>query len=106
MELHWLPIKARIEYKVLLTTYKALNNIAPTYISSLLSYYIPNRELRSSKLNELVIPKSKFKTMGDRAFSVAAPRYWNKFKLKEANISLNIFKAHIKTYLFRKYYSE
>ena len=39
--------------------------------------------------------------MGDRAFSVAAPRYWNDLKLKEANISLNIFKAHIKTYLFR-----
>ena len=34
--LHWLPIKSRINYKVLLITYKALNNLAPFYIQELL----------------------------------------------------------------------
>ena len=28
-ELHWLPIKSRIDYKILLFTFKALHNIAP-----------------------------------------------------------------------------
>ncbi len=34
--LHWLPIKFRISYKILLLTYKALNGLAPAYLISLL----------------------------------------------------------------------
>ncbi len=33
--LHWLPIKYRISYKILLLTYKALNGLAPAYLTSL-----------------------------------------------------------------------
>ena len=36
IKLHWLPIKFRIEYKILLLTYKALNGLAPQYLSDLL----------------------------------------------------------------------
>ncbi len=32
--LHWLPIKFRISYKILLLTYKALNGLAPVYLTS------------------------------------------------------------------------
>ncbi len=37
--LHWLPIKFRISYKILLLAYKALNNLAPAYLTNLLSRY-------------------------------------------------------------------
>ncbi len=37
--LHWLPIKFRISYKILLLTYKALNDLAPAYLTNLLSRY-------------------------------------------------------------------
>ncbi len=37
--LHWLPIKYHISYKILLLTYKALNGLAPAYLTSLLSRY-------------------------------------------------------------------
>ncbi len=37
--LHWLPIKFRISYKILLLAYKALNGLAPAYLTSLLSRY-------------------------------------------------------------------
>ncbi len=39
--LHWLPIKFRISYKILLLTYKALNDLAPAYLTNLLSRYNP-----------------------------------------------------------------
>ncbi len=39
--LHWLPIKYRIYFKILLITYKALNSLAPQYLSKLLSHYSP-----------------------------------------------------------------
>ena len=32
--LHWHPIKARVEYKLLLTTYKAVNGLSPQYVST------------------------------------------------------------------------
>ncbi len=45
--LHWLPIKHRIYFKILLITYKALNGLAPQYLSELLLHYRPPHPLRS-----------------------------------------------------------
>jgi len=47
LELHWLPVNARIDYKVALLTYKALTTGRPTYLSELLELYKPARQLRS-----------------------------------------------------------
>ncbi len=44
--LHWLPIKFCISYKILLLAYKALNGLAPVYLTNLLSRYNPTRSLR------------------------------------------------------------
>ncbi len=55
--LHWLPIKYRISYKILLLTYKALNGLAPAYLTSLLSRYNPTRSLRSQNSGLLVVPR-------------------------------------------------
>ena len=38
--LHWLPIHHRISFKILLLLYKALHNLAPSFISDF-SYFIP-----------------------------------------------------------------
>ncbi len=40
--LHWLPIKHRIHFKILLITYKALNGLAPQYLSELSLHYSPS----------------------------------------------------------------
>ncbi len=53
--LHWLPIKHCIDFKILLMTYKALNGLAPQYLSELLSHYIPSRPLRSQNSGRLII---------------------------------------------------
>ncbi len=45
--LHWLPIKFRISYKLLLLAFKALNGLAPAYLTNLLSRYNPTRSLSS-----------------------------------------------------------
>jgi hypothetical protein len=44
--LHWLPVKARADFKILLLTYKALHGLAPTYLSDLVLPYITTRTLR------------------------------------------------------------
>ena len=47
--LHWLPIRERIMFKILLITYKALHGSAPAYISDLISIS-KNARLRSSSM--------------------------------------------------------
>ena len=54
-QLHWLPYKDRISFKLLLLTFKALHGLAPIYISELIKPYNPSRSLRSSTLNYLFL---------------------------------------------------
>ena len=75
--LHWLPINYHIMFKILLITYKAPNNLAPSYIRDLLIPYISSRKPRSSSKNLLSIPHFNLRTYGARSFSVAAPTLWN-----------------------------
>ena len=78
--LHWLPITERIQYKLCLLVHKMFVGHAPDYIASLLmpASDIPSRlSLRSSSNCDLVIPRTSRK-IGDRAFSFAAPRAWNR----------------------------
>ncbi len=105
--LHWLPVKYRIEYKILLLTFKALHNSAPPYLSDLLQIYIPKRTLRSSSSVSLVVPSVRLATMGSRAFSCAAPNIWNSLpqSIRESDC-LTTFKSCLKTYLFRLAFSD
>lgn len=58
-QLHWLPVDKRIIYKILLMVFKCLHNLAPSYLSNLIIKYTPNRALRSSSKNLLVVPPSR-----------------------------------------------
>ncbi|XP_067025693.1 uncharacterized protein [Acropora muricata] len=73
-QLHWLPVDKRIIYKILLMVFKCLHNLAPSYLSNLIIEYTPNRALRSSSKNLLVVPPSRTKGYGDRALSVCGPK--------------------------------
>ena len=99
--LHWLTMRKRIEFKVLILAYKCLNNLAPPYLMELLEVYEPSRTLRSGDQFNLRVPKSSLKTYGDRAFSHAAPVLWNDLPLaiKTAS-SLDLFKSKLKHHMF------
>ena len=56
MDLHWLPVDKRIEYKLLLYKYKALHGLAPGYLCKLVVPYEPRRVLRSAESNLLTVP--------------------------------------------------
>ena len=67
-DLHWLPVEKRVEYKILLLTFKALHGTAPGYIRDLIHPYEPRRNLRSMDLNLLKMPRSRTKTYGDKSW--------------------------------------
>ena len=99
--LHWLPVTFRIDFKVLLLIYKAINGTGPNYIKNSLVHYVPPRTLRSSTTGLLKVPNYSLKKIGDAAFANYGPKLWNTLPshIKEAN-SINIFKSKLKTYLY------
>jgi hypothetical protein len=101
-KLHWLPIRARISYKLSTLCYRCREGTAPSYLSSLLEDYSPERELRSSQADLFTEPRYKLEKHGRRAFSIAAPRVWNSLPKNLRNsATLPIFKSGLKTYLFK-----
>ena len=104
-KLHWLPMRQRIQFKILLVTYKALNDKAPSYIRDLLHPYEPTRSLRSSCKNLLSVPVTRLKTFGDRAFEKVAPKLWNglpeSIRLCK---SVDSFKKQLKSHLMNTAY--
>ena len=104
-ELHWLPIKFRIEYKIIMMTFKALNGLAPQYIEDLVTKYQPSRNLRSMNAGKLVQPPHKNDAYGGRSFEVVAPMLWNGLTPSLRRItSLPVMKTSLKTHLFKKAY--
>ena len=102
-DLHWLPVKQRIDFKILTLTYKALNGLGPGYVRDLLKVKESARTLRSSSELCLCVPRSHYKLYGDRAFSVAAPKLWNGIPCDiRKSESLAVFKRNLKTYFFRQ----
>ena len=101
-DLHWLPVIHRIDFKVLLLTYKTLSGMAPAYMSDMLHPYVPTRTLRSSSSNLLQMPSARTITYGERAFSIRAPKLWNALPLniKQAG-SVEHFKKLLKQHLFK-----
>ena len=103
--LHWLPVRERIEYKILLITWKAMHGFAPSYIYNLISEYVPSRSLRSSGKNLLVAKRTR-SSFGDRAFTSVAPCLWNELPAHIRSLqTLDSFKSNLKTVLFSKAYS-
>lgn len=98
--LHWLPIKFRVDFKILLFAY-SIAQLAPDYISKLIKPYRAVRSLRSCDQLLLSVPRSRCKSKGYCAFSVAAPKLWNNLHLGiRASPSLDVFKTSLKTYFY------
>ena len=55
--LHWFAVIFKIGFKILLLTYKALNDQAPSYLKDLIVEYFPNRALCSQTAGLLVVPR-------------------------------------------------
>uniref|UniRef100_M3XL87 Uncharacterized protein n=1 Tax=Latimeria chalumnae TaxID=7897 RepID=M3XL87_LATCH len=98
-ELHWLLIRWRITFKVLVLVYKALKGLGPAYLQDLLAPYAPARLLPSESGNTLVVPRFRSK-LGERSFAFQAAIAWNVIPAKLRFSSLLVFKSHLKTYLF------
>jgi len=104
-DLHWLPVKYRIQYKVAVTIYKILTTQEPSYLTDIIRLHVPSRQLRFCNRNLLQKDRTNL-VFTDRLFSQAAPTVWN--NLPHHVISdlsnLTLFKRLLKRELYKRTY--
>ena len=105
MGLHWFPVDKRIEYKLLLYTYKELRGLAPGYQCEFVVPYEPRRVLRSAESNLITVPPGKPSKYRSRSFVRASANRWNSLRRERAawlknSTTVESFKINLKTYLF------
>ena len=103
-QLHWLPVRQRVEFKLALLIHKSLLGQLPPYLADDCQQLITDsgrRTLRSSDTATFVVPPT-YSTFGDRSFAVAGARIWNSLpsSLRSADLSTERFKRGLKTFLF------
>lgn len=102
-KLHWLPIHARIHFKICLLMYNIYSNSSPHYMSSMVtscSSILSRQCLRSASKGDFICMGSRLK-FGNRAFSINGPLAWN--GLPESirrSTTVGQFKTRLKTHLF------
>lgn len=107
-DLHWLPVEYRIQFKILIMAFKCIHGTAPIYLQELISIKGKGRyATRSNQGLLLSVPPIKSKsTLGDRSFTVGAPKLWNRLPLAiRESESIDIFKSLLKTHLFKLAYT-
>ena len=105
--LHWLPVKQRVEYKLCLLMHKVSVGQAPEYMTDMVtacSTVSSLARLLSSSSGDYIIPRTVRK-LGERAFSVSAPSLWNALPsdIKSTQCTTT-FKKLLKTHLYKAAY--
>ena len=102
-DLHWLPVRQRIIFKIVTLTDHCRNVLVPPYLAQLLVPYSLSRSLRSSDSYLLKEPRTRTKSYGNRAFINASPRLWSKWPLTiRQSDTLSTLKSCLKKYLFQE----
>jgi len=102
LDLHWLPIDQRIEFKLATLTYNILNSSQPAYLRSLLNYHTPTPSLPSANTDLLLVPRVHT-TFASRDFSIAAPTVWNSL-LTYSSTSADTFPRLLQSHCFQQAY--
>ena len=98
----------RIQFKLLVYTFKSLQGLAPSYIFDTVTLYTPPRKLRSQdKLLLLQTSTTNTAIYGNRSFRLATPSLWNALPqdIRQSKTLIS-FKRSLKSHLFRFHFSQ
>jgi len=102
-QLHWLPVRRRVEFKMASLVYQVLSSKVPGYLAD--DIYLASessaRALRSSSGRKCTVTRvhSRF---GDRCFAAARPSIWNNLpeSLRDKEVSCTELRKQLKTFMF------
>jgi len=97
-QLHWLPVRRRVEFKLACLVRQALCGQMPIYLVDYIHLVSESnrRSLRSSSDNMCAVPRTH-NGFGDKTFGAVGPRIWN--SLPRGLRTLDINYKHYKTLL-------
>ena len=103
--LHWLPIRFRCEYKMILHVYRCMKGQTPECLQKKLRNPA-QMTCSATDCNFLQIPYKRRKILAEHGFSSAGPRLWNSLPLElQTASSVPNFKKLLKTHLFKVCYN-
>ena len=100
-ELHWLPVKHRIRFKLCLTMHLIKTGKSPQYLADLVQPTSSTARAGLRSASALTYTKPRLKTrLGERGFAFAGPAAWNELPvaLKQTD-DTTTFKKLLKTHL-------
>ena len=106
-QLHWLPIKARISFKIWVLMFNIHSGSSPHYMSSLVTpcTTVESRSSLCSSAKGDYVTQRTSSSFGRRAFAVAGPSEWNNLPVSIRHVpSIGSFKTKLKTHLFQIFY--
>jgi hypothetical protein len=103
-QLHWLPVKARVKFKILVTVFRVINGTAPAYLREMFTLLQGRYQLRSKSELCFAVPRRRTK-LADRSLAVVGPKWWNALPSSLKNIQSEAsFKSKLKSHLFRQFH--
>ena len=100
-DLHWLPVRHRISFKIAMVTFRVLQFQQPSYLASLIPKYVPARALRSSSALSICVPSHKTTIATSKSFSSVASNIWNSLPNHLSSIpTLPAFRRALKHHIF------
>ena len=106
-DLHWLPVRHRITFKIATVTFMVLQSQQPSYIASLIPLYVLTRALRSSLSLSICVPPRKTTMATSKSCSSVASNIWNALPNHLSFIpTLPTFRRALKNHLFLLAYSD
>lgn len=99
--LHIMPLTDRIKYRNMCLVFKALNGIAPAYLSKMFCFInqCHTRMTRASTQNKLLVPKAKLNVLKN-SWPVNGSKIWNNLNsdIRSARSFLSFKKLYISNY--------
>ena len=103
IDLHWLPVRQRIEFKMATTAFKMWHYQQPSYLAEILPRYTPSRSSASTIISA---PLRKTSMAFSKSFSSVASNIWNKLPGHLSSVpALPAFRTHLKSHLFLQAYN-
>ena len=102
-QLHWLPVKWQIQFKLAPLPTKFLTPVLRHVCLNASIPYVPSRTLPSSSSANLYVPRTNFHFVS-RSFYTAAQTVWNSLpSILRSSQTLNTgtFRKHLKTHLYQ-----
>jgi len=106
-QLHWLPLSARIQFKIIALVLKSKLGFAPKYLRDLIRNPLSStslRSLRSADRFDLFVPRVRTTLAQCRSFACVGPSLWNSLPpiLRSAFLSGSLSSSfcRLKTHLF------